>query len=239
MKEFRITEPQYRKFQRRFLAIYIPTIALGIVVILIADIRSTPAGEFPIWTVLVPAFILYFSFIIYRTVRRQRRIMMTYLVSISDSDITRQQDKTPTISISFMEIKEIIKTKSGGFLVKGLDRTDVITIPKWLDETGELERALLTLAPITTDRRDPFLLRYRLGLRLLGIGLFICLLTVQNKIVIGFSALLLAGLIGWNFYEVQTSKNVTSGMKRSSWLLLLIIACILYLTYVKLTLPVF
>ncbi len=239
MSQFKISEEQYRKFRRRFFAVYIPTIAVGVIAIIVANSYSSKGFDFQVWAITIPIFLIYFSFIFYRILRRQRRILLSYTVTITDSGITREQDKTPTISISFMEIKEIIKTRKGVFVVKGLYRTDLIAIPKWLNETGELERELQALAPITTDKKDPLMIRYRSLLMLLAVGLYVCLYSVQNKVVIGASALVLSGLLGWSFYEIQTSKNVTTYAKRGSWVYLLIIASILYMTYIKLTLPVF
>src|SRR5579859_2086803 len=107
MQVFKISAEQYKKFQRRLLAIYIPAIAIVVTVIAVADSYSTSRGDFPIWVIIVPVFLLYFSFVIYRTLRRQRRTLMSYTLTVADSGITREQDSTPTISISFMEVTEI------------------------------------------------------------------------------------------------------------------------------------
>jgi hypothetical protein len=239
MSEYRISEEQYRKFRRRYLTLYVPGIAVMIAVVALIDFYATRGGGFPVWIIIVPLFLVYFSFVIYRSLRRARRMLMSYTLVVTDTDITREQDSTPTISINFMEIKEIIRTRKGAFLVKGLHRTDLIAIPRELNETGVLEQELQTLAPITTDKKDPFMIKHRLILRMVALGMFLCLYTVHNKPIIAASALLLSGLLGWSVYETQISKNVTSYAKRSSWLNLLIIAAILYLTYIKITLPEF
>jgi hypothetical protein len=239
MSQFKISEQQYRKFRKRLLSIYIPFFCVIIAVIVVTNSYGKGGGEFPTWVIVIPVLLAYLGFILYRTLRRQQRIMSSYTITISESGITREQDSTPTISISFMEIKEIIKTKKGAFLVKGLGRTDLIGIPRSLNETGELERELQVLAPITTDKKDPLKMKYRWGLMLLAIALYICLYSVRNKVVIVGSGLLLSGLLGWSFYEIQRSKNVTTYTKRSSWIYLLIIASIVYMVYIKLTLPVF
>jgi len=239
MSEFRISEEQFRKFRRKFLAIYVPVAVLVVGVFVVTDTYKSHDAGFPVWALVVPIMLAYFGFTVYRTLRRQQRLWMSYTITIEGGGITRVQANTPTISISFMEIKEIIKTRKGGFLIKGLHRTDLIAIPKWLNETGQLEQELQTLASITTDRKDPLMIRYRSLLVLLAIGLYVCLYSVQNKILVATSALLLTGVLGWTLYEIQISKNVTTYTKRSSWVYLLIIAGILYLTYIKLSLPVF
>ena len=239
MQVFRISEQQYRKFRRRLLAIYIPLFAIAITVIAVTEFITAASGGFPIGLIIVPFMLIYFSFVIYRTLRRQRRIMMSYTLTITDSGITREQDNTPTISISFMEVREIIKTRKGAFLIKGVDRKDLIYILRDLNEDGKLEQKLQSFAPITTDKKDPFMLKYRLTIRLVAIGMFLCLYNIHNKPVNVACALLLSGLLAWSIYETQTSKNVTTYAKRASWLNLLIIAAILYLTYIKVTLPDF
>jgi hypothetical protein len=236
MSEFRINEEQYRKFRRKFLAVYFPIFAGALLWIVVMETYTKQSSGFPAWAAAILIFMAYIGFTLFRLLRRQRQILMSYSVTISSDGITREQANTPTISISFMEIKEIIKTKKGGFLIKGLHRTDLIAIPRWLNENGQLEQELQKLAPITTDKRDPLMIRYRSLLVLLAVGMYICLYTFQNKVVIAASALVLVGLLGWSFYEIQISKNVTTYRKRSSWLYLLIIASIIYMTYIKLTL---
>jgi hypothetical protein len=236
MSEFRINEEQYRKFRRKFLAVYIPIFAVALALLVVTQTFTKRSSGFPTWAIVIPGFVAYIGFTIFRLLRRQQQIMMSYSVIISSDEITREQVNTPTISISFREIKEIIKTRKGAFLIKGLHRTDLIAIPRWLNESGELEEELQKLAPITTDKKDPLMIRYRSLLVLLAVGMYVCLYTFQDKIVIAVSALLLVGLLGWSFYEIQVSKNVPTYTKRSSWLYLLIIASIIYMTYIKLTL---
>src|ERR1700761_3509187 len=195
MSQFKINEEQFRKFRRRFLVIYIPFVVVAVSLIVVSDVYRTGDIGFPVWAVILPVFLAYFGFTVYRTLRRQQRLMTSYTITIEDGDITRVQDNTPTISISFMEIKEIIKTRKGGFLIKGLQRTDLIAIPKWLNETGELERELQTLAPITTGKKDPLMIRYQSLLVLLAVGMYVCLYTVQNKIATVASALVLIGVL--------------------------------------------
>jgi hypothetical protein len=71
--------------------------------------------------------------------RKQKKFLLSYSVTVSDEGVTREQLNTPPLSISFMEIKEIIKTPKGGFMVKGIDRTDVIHILYFIDNPDTLE----------------------------------------------------------------------------------------------------
>jgi len=68
--------------------------------------------------------------------------------SFSKSDIIREQLNTAPLTIHFMEIKEILKSKKGGFMIKGRTRTDVICIPYLIDNAAALEVELGKFAPI-------------------------------------------------------------------------------------------
>lgn len=80
MQQFRISEEGIKKFRKKWLTLMIPTV------------------------IIIPIMAIYFSFSIYRTVRKQKRIMLSYLVTISGEGITRELFNTPTLFISFMEI---------------------------------------------------------------------------------------------------------------------------------------
>ena len=83
--------------------------------------------------------------------------------------------------------------------------------------------------------KEPLYRKYGPVLFILAFGLMICVYTVTNKIIVGISGVLVSGLFAWIFYEIRTSGAATQGAKRSSWFFLVVILCILYITYAKLT----
>jgi hypothetical protein len=208
-------------------------VVAGLVIITnISRAQNTDVNTLPIVLPFVAA-LLGFSF--YRSFRKQKKFLLSYSVTISEEGITREQMDTPPLSISFMEIREIIKTEKGGFMIKGIDRTDVIHIPYLIDNADVLEQRLQALAPITLNTKDPFYKKYGSLLFLLAIGMMVCVYVVPNKIIVGVCGTLLTGLFVWAFYEVRTSKNIPTNTKRMSWVFLIVIFSILYMTYEKLT----
>jgi hypothetical protein len=239
MSQYKIDDIQFKKFRKRYLLYYLPlVIVIAVVPTAIYLYRAPSTGiDIPVWPFVLLIIIPYYLFSMNRTLRLQRRLMKSYVLTVSDTGISREQYNTQTISISFMEIREIIRTKRGGFIIRGLDRTDTIQVPHWVDETGQLEKELQTLAPIATDVRDPLHLRYRSVLSMISLAMFIGLILTNNKIIVAICGIGLPILLIWSLYQIQTSKNVTQSAKLRSWIYLLIIAGILYMSWIKFTIP--
>ena len=235
MQQFKIGEDGYKKFRKRWLTIMLPLLTGTAVLVLLLNTYSARTTEVNVLPYLIPILAVWFGFGIFRSLRKQKKLLMSYRLTISEEGITREQMNTPPLSISFMEIKEIIKTKKGGFMIKGVDRTDVILVPYMIDDPEMLEERLQALAPITYNAKEPLYRKYGMVLFALALGMMLCVYTVTNKIMVAICAILLVGLFVWAFYEIRVSKNVPRNAKRSSWFFLIVVVAILYMTYLKLT----
>ena len=233
MSEFKISEVQYRKFRRRFLSISIPISVLIVAGMIFLDpIRTTgisiPVLFFNLAYLVFP--VALFAYLIYRILRRLHRMLISYSLTISECGITFDQWYAVPLSINLTEIKEIIKTRSGGFLVRGQARNEIINIPCWVDDIGKVEEQLRALAPITTDSR--LVLRSRLhalGL-LAAFVLFICLVGSPNKIAQAISNLSIVGFLGWLLHSIRTSKNPTPDDRVMSRIIIFFMVGILLIT---------
>ena len=91
-----------------------------IVGILISTINSkNQANNVNILPFIIPFAFLAVGFGIYRGVNRQKSLLDSYTLNITNNLIIREQLNTPTISIYFSDIREIAKLKNGSFLIKG------------------------------------------------------------------------------------------------------------------------
>ena len=235
MQQFKISEAGYKIFRKRWITIILPASIAGVLIFYIFNILLAHGGDITTWLIAIPLVGIYIAFNIHRTLKRQKKVLLSYSVTISEDGITREQINLPPLSISFMEIKEIIKTKKGGFIIKGLHRTDVIHIPYLIDDPATLEEHLQALAPVGFNRKDALYRKLMSLLVFLAVGLLICLYDVTNKIIVGISGVLLTGLLSWLFYEIYTNKNAPTNLKRSMWFIIVIIAFVIYLTYARLT----
>ena len=120
-------------------------------------------------------------FRLYRGVNRQKEIFDSYVLTLNNNAITREQYNTSTITISNAEISEIIKKSNGSFTIKGKSTVDVIVVPSQIDEYEKLEKALADIRQITTKSSEPFLQKYSRLLSILTIGLMAAVYLVQRQ----------------------------------------------------------
>lgn len=213
----------------------LPLISIVAVMAILISTLSSEKTDVNLFPIIIPAVQIFIGFSYYRSFKKQKRLLMSYTVTLSDNEIIREQLNTPPLTINFMEIKEIVKSEKGNFTIKGVSRQDVIYIPYLIDDPIELEKCLATFGPITVHTKDPFYRKYRIWLSIAVLGLIVSIYTVNNKIIVGICGTLVSGLMAWGFYERITSKNLPQNIKRRSWILLLVIASIIYTVYIKLT----
>jgi hypothetical protein len=237
MQQYKIGEESYKKFRRRWVNIGIPVIsaivAFGIAIVVYSQ-RDDGFNPMPY---VIPVMAVLFTFSIVRGLKRQRRLLMSYSVTLSNSEITREQLNTPPLTINFMEIKEILKTKKGGFMIKGRSKTDVIHIPYLIDNAGDLEEALAKFAPITMHVRESQQRWLKLAPAVLGLGGFVTLLITKNNFVAVVAGVVVIAMFTLRFIELVTNKNVPTNLKRRGWTYLLIIVLVIFMLYTKLTAP--
>ena len=74
------------------------------------------------------------AFGLYRGVNRQKEIFDSYRLTLDNNAITREQHKTPTITISNTDVIEIVKNSNGSFTLKGNSPVNVIGVPSQIDD---------------------------------------------------------------------------------------------------------
>ncbi|MDO6432762.1 hypothetical protein Q4E93_19300 [Flavitalea sp. BT771] len=234
MQQFRMDKDGHKKIVRKWLILTAALTVITTGIIVATNFYTANPGDINVLPYVIPFLAVLFAFNIYRSFKKQKKFLHSYCVTISENGVTREQMNTPPLSISSLEIREIIKTKKGSFIVKGVDRTDMIFIPHWIENPALVEERLQQLAPVAENKKDARNRKLRAALAFLAIGMIICLYTVPNKIVTLICGPLLIGFIVWALYEIQTSKNVPTNAKRRNWVLLIPIIAIAYLIYLRL-----
>lgn len=224
----------YYKFARKYWIMQTLVMVIVGSIIITTSQYSTKPGDINVLPYVIPFLAAIYGFNIYRSFKKQKKFLQSYSVTISEEGVTREQWNTPQLSISSLEIREIIKTKKGSFMIKGVGRTDMIYIPHWIESHASVEEHLQKLAPVAENKKDARKRQFRIALAILAIGLTICVFSVSNKIVTLICGPLLIGFLVWVLYEVQTSKSVPINAKRKNWILLLPIIGIAYLIYMRL-----
>ncbi|HEY4108279.1 hypothetical protein [Puia sp.] len=235
MQQFKITPESYKKFRRKWLIKLIPLIAGAITLFILINTRFSLNSDPRTFLLIVTVVVLYSGFNFFRALKKQKEAMLSYSITLTDSEITREQFQTPPLTISFMEVKDIVRMRKGNFRIRGREKTDVIHIPYFIEDYEELQRRLEVFAPVQTNVRDPFFVRFRWVTAVVGIAVLVGFYAAQNPIVSGTCGILVIGFLIRGFYEAQTNKNLPSSAKRRSWILLLVILAIAYTTWFKFT----
>lgn len=183
----------------------------------------------------IPIATLALGLGLYRGTNRQKALFESYVLTITNNLITREQLNTPTISIYFNEVKEIAKHKNGSFSIKGKDATDLIGIPSQIANYSQLETTLQSIQTIIVKDKVSFLQKNQSLAGLLTVGLMLCVYTVNNKVIVALTGITLVALMVWSFLKIRNSKNVDSKTKKSVWWVLLVLASVIAVMIFKLT----
>jgi len=171
---------------------------------------------------------------LWRGLQKQKAMMESYELTISDWHICREQLNTPDISILTSEVVEILKGHKGGFSIKGSRNNGTIYIPLYIENQEQLEATLQQIHPITVKTGYSPLQKFQLLLPVIVIGLWICVFAVNNKIIAGIAGILVTALLTWSLVTIQKSKNVDRKTMNRSWLILLPLISLIGSTILKL-----
>jgi hypothetical protein len=237
MNVFKIRQDGFKEIRKKMLLRSIPMLLIAAAVAITISIVNTKQkeSEANILPIVIPIAVLALSFGLYRGVNKQKALLESYTLTITNNLVTRQQLNTPTISIYFNDIKEIAKHKNGSFTIKGEEAVDLIAIPGQIDEYLQLETRLQQIQPIVVKGKVSFMEKYQSLMGLLTVGLILCVYTVNNKIIVGLTGGALVTLMIWSFLKIRSSKNIDSKTKRSVWWVVLVLASVIAVMVFKLT----
>lgn len=217
----------------RTLPIILIAVTIGITISSI-NTKGT-ADDINVLPIIIPFVAVTVCLGLYRGLNRQRNLFESYQLTLTNNLITREQLNTPTISIYFNEIKEIIKSKNGSFSIRGKDPTDLIIIPAQIENYIELENTLAQIKSFAKKSSKSFLQKYSIAISLFSLTLMLCVYTATNKIIVAFSGTFLLAIVSWSFYEVRKSRNIDAKTKRSMWWVLILLASVIGVMIIKLT----
>lgn len=222
-----------KKVLQRLLPVFLITLTAGIV---FNFYKKSEGEDFMnvIFYYLVGGLCV-FCWRIYREISKRRKIYETYSLTIDDFSITREQHNTPSITTYLDNVTEIIKNKDGSFIIKGKQAGELIGVPAQMENYTELEQLLNQIKPVTTNTKALLGMRLRALLFIPMAALLITVNTVENKMVIAAAAPLAAVLVIWNLVTVQRNRNIDHTTKNTSWIMLLVLASIIAVAYMKLT----
>jgi hypothetical protein len=235
MRHYKIREGGFKEIKKQLLIRSLPIMllaaAFGIIITFINS-KSTTA-DVNVLPIIIPLIAIALAFGLYLGINRQKDLLRSYRLTLTNNLITREQVNTPTVSIYFTDVDQIVKNKNGSFIVKGKTATDLIVIPAQIEEYTELENLLLQIKPFST-KSNSFFQRYSIIISILTLVLMLCVYTSTNKTIVALSGTTLVAILAWSFYVTRKSKNIDVKTKRSMWWVLIVMASIITVMIAKL-----
>lgn len=237
MEQFKIRKDGFKEIRKAMLIKAIPiSIIAALGGLAISHFNTNgQQSEVNVFPFVIPLVIGALVFGLYRGVNRQKEIFDSYILSLDNHGITREQHNTPTITISNADLTEIIKNSNGSFTIKGKSTVNVIGVPSQIDDYEKLEKLLSEIKQISTKTNEPLLQKFRGLLSILTVGLMAAVYISEDIIIVGISGAVLLAVLGYSFFEIQRSKNIDSKTKKGMWWLFLLTASIIGVMYYKLT----
>lgn len=237
MEQFKIKPEGFKEIRKQMLVKTIPLAVIAVAVGLgVSYFNPNNQGDkVNVMPIVIPVAFGAVAFGLFRGVNRQKQLFQSYCLTISETGIVREQKNTPTISLSFSDINEILKNSNGSFTIKGRTALDVIGVPAQIDNYQHLETTLNQIRPLNIKTIEPTAQKLRVPLIFLTLGLFAIVYLVSNKIIVGISGTTLTGILIYSFIQIQRNKNIDSKTKRSSYWVILVLFSVIAITIFKLT----
>ncbi|WP_431218054.1 hypothetical protein ACQ86N_00530 [Puia sp. P3] len=237
MEQFKITEEGCKKLAGKWLALTILYMALyGVMVaflfspIYINGVRAEKVSYY-----IAPFIFLIFSLKIPKAFRRNRQLLQSYSITISDNWIKREQLDTPSLTIDHTEIKEATKTEKGSYQVRGLTRYEVIHIPRWIGNPADLEKRLQALGTNITQKKTTVSSLLKIPLIVLVYVMLLAVAALDNKIIVVLCGIPVTASLLWLSIEMRRSKNLPEYARNQRYFYLALAFIVAYLVFTKLT----
>lgn len=213
----------------------IPVILVALVIFVVINIRTSGTSK-ELYPLLIAAPLLLFVIgrSVYTGLKRRRRLFDSFTIEIDEDTVTRTQADTPALSLNRLEITSVSKDRQGIITIRGMDKQDLIVVPADMDRQEEMEAALARIIAFSEQQPRPLGEYYGWIATVVAIGLMVAVNIVENKIIVLVSGILLIGLLTWSLLAVYRNKNVSNRYKRSSWVVLLVIASVIISILTKL-----
>ncbi len=240
MQQYKVEVNAIQKVQLKLGLMFVPVVIALLAFMIAMDYKNTgdideTMDMLPIYlAVLLPTFVT--GLVI--GIKRQKKILNSYVLTFSGNLITREQLHTPTISIYTNEVQKIVKGDKGGYAVYGNNPQDIILIPKWIQNSSELEDTLRSISAITPQPKQSIIHKYPMLLGILNLVAMGCLYIATNKIIVVLAGVFLTATLIWSYKEIRASKNVDDKTNRITSLFLPFLILIVVLRVILLLLGI-
>lgn len=236
MQEYKIKSDGFKEIRKQILIRTIPILIVAITVgILISSLNSSnKSADTSTLAIIIPVILLFVGVGLYRGINRQKTLFESYKITLTENLVKREQLNTPTISVYFNDIQEIVQKSNRNIIIKGSDPKNVIIVPAQINNYSEFYEALSQIIPVRNRPSNSLFQKYQFLLVILALALLMLVYTVSNKTVVTISGSFLILILVWSLITIRNNKNIDIKTKRAAWWVLIVIASIIYIMYNKL-----
>lgn len=233
MRTYKNKKDGFKEFQKKALMRSILVMGLALIFGLVISYRTNDIGQINTLPFVILIGIGAGGLGIFKGLNRQKQLFESYLLTVDDDFIQRDQLNTPTVKINKSDVKEIIAGQNGSLTIKGQNKTDLIVVTNQIDDFADLEKYLLEIKEFSRPTEKSTIEKLSLPFVFLTLALMAIVYISTNKYFVLVSGAILTMFLTWSFYEIQTSKNVDSKTKKNSWWTILVILSVIGITYSK------
>jgi hypothetical protein len=225
-KEYRLLPNGFKEIRKQLLLKLVPLVFIAGATGLFIAHKTSDKFDITTFYLAVPIASIAIVIGLNRGLNRQKELMESYVLTVDENSIKREQFNTPVIHIYKREVKEITKNKNGSFSIKTSDKTECITVPAQLENSKELEAELLKIIPISSKATsvEKFTLPLAIGVLLAMAAVFI----VKDKLIVTIAGTIVALVLVWSLYEGNRSKGIDKKTKRGMLYVVIVLIAVIY-----------
>jgi len=157
----------------------------------------------------------------------------SYVLTIENDLITREQKGLPERSIHRTEITAILKYKSGDILIKSKYPDQNIGVSRYIENAEALEKHLGEFMPVEDDVALSTAAKYRWYIMLAVLAAIACIFLSSNRWLVGAGGIALLVYFIWGVFSVVRDKSIDRTVKRKSILIAIFVLWILVIAAAK------
>ncbi len=232
MRTYKNKPNGFKEIRKKEIRLSLPVVGLALIFGIGISYSNSNSGQVNTLPYVLLIALGAAGFGVYKGLNRQRQLFESYVLTIDEDLIQREQLNTPTVKIRKNEIQGIIKNKNG-ITIRGQSRTDFIVVARQIDNYDEIENLLNGIIEIKTELPKTTLAKIKNSHIAGRTDLNGNSLHFKQPISGGSDGTILTLGLVWSFYEVQTSKNIDSKTKRGSWWTIVVILSVVVITVKK------
>ena len=228
MEQFKVSESGIQAIFNQSLKKSIPIYVILLIGVLWLNLENLKSidNEYQLQFLLIFISLMLVAFFIssYLTLKRLKTQLRSYVLTINENEIIREQNNMTTIRHLKSDITEIIKNHNGSFTLKAQSINDVIGVPIQIEYSDKLENLLNQIKPVQVRTSQAWWERFTIPYVIITIALMAGVFTSTNVLIVEISGIILLSIFIYSLFMMYNNKNIDSKVRR--WMFVIIVPII-------------